>query len=408
MNAAIHALPAHSLAKSNPLTTISGWQAELTALRRDLHANPELAFAEHRTAQVVANALKLQGIQTHCGIGKTGVVAVIPGRQNTSGKMIGVRADMDALPMTECNTFGYKSTTPGRMHACGHDGHTTMLLGAARYLAQTRNFDGTAVLIFQPAEEGYAGAREMINDGLFDRWDVDAVYALHNWPSLEPGSIGVSPGPAMAAADRIEITVNGRGGHGAHAYLAVDPVLVAAHIITAAQSIVSRNVNPLDTAVVSLCGIESGSLDTMSVIPGTAQLVGTVRTFKPEVQNMIEARLEALVQSIAQGFGATATVKYSRIYPATINHAANAKFAARVATSLVGPENVVADLAPSMGAEDFSFMLQAKPGAYLRLGQGGATQGRFLHNSSYDFNDTVIPLGSALLAALAEQSMPLL
>lgn len=386
---------------------ISGWKAELAAVRQDLHAHPELGFEEHRTARVIAQSLGLMGIEVHTGIGRTGVVGVIEGSSNTSGRMIGLRADMDALPMTECNTFAYRSSTLGRMHACGHDGHTTILLGAARYLAQTRNFDGTAVVIFQPAEEGYGGAREMLLDGLFTRWNVDAVYALHNWPLLEPGQIGVSPGPTMAAADKVEITITGRGGHGAHPYLAIDPVLVAAHIIIAAQSIVSRNVNPLDSAVVSLCAIEAGSLNAMSVIPEQATLVGTIRTFKTTVQEMVETRLRTLAQSIAEGFGATAQVKYTRIYPATINHPYQAKFASDIAAALVGEANVQRDFPPSMGAEDFSFMLQAKPGAYLRLGQGGAAQGRLLHNARYDFNDEVIPLGASLLACLVEQSMPL-
>jgi amidohydrolase len=392
---------------ANPLAKINGWHAELTRFRQDLHANPELGFEEHRTARVVADALRLLGIETHTGIGKTGVVGVIHGKLNTSGKAIGLRADMDALPMTECNTFGYVSTVPGRMHACGHDGHTAMLLGAARYLAATREFDGTAVLIFQPGEEGYAGARAMIQDGLFDRFPCDEVYALHNWPSLPAGRIGISPGPAMAAADRVEITITGKGGHGAHAYLAVDPVVVAAHIITAAQSIVSRNVNPLESAVVSLCSMQAGTLDAMSVIPGEAKLAGTVRTFSPAVQDLVQARLKSLVESVAAAFGAQATLTYTRMYPATINHARQANFAADAAAALVGEENLVRNLPPSMGAEDFSFMLQAKPGAYLRLGQGGAEHGKFLHNTQYDFNDAVLPLGAALLSSLAVRAMPL-
>jgi len=401
----------HHDGQSDPLMAVTrfigGWKEELAAVRQDLHAHPELGFEEHRTARVITQALGLMGVEVHTGIGRTGVVAIVEGKANKSGRMIGLRADMDALPMMECNTFAHRSVNPGRMHACGHDGHTAMLLGAARYLAQTRNFDGTAVLIFQPGEEGYGGAREMIADGLFTRWNVDAVYALHNWPSLEPGQIGVSPGPTMAAADKVEIIVTGRGGHGAHPYQAIDPVLVAAHIITAAQSIVSRNVSPLDAAVVSLCAVEAGRLDAMSVIPDQATLVGTIRTFKTNVQEMVETRLRLLAQSIAQGFGATAQVKYTRIYPATINHPYQAKFAADIAAGLVGEANVQRNFPPSMGAEDFSFMLQVKPGAYLRLGQGGAAQGKLLHNAKYDFNDEVIPLGASLLACLAEQSMPL-
>ena len=293
------------------------------------------------------------------------------------------------------------------MHGCGHDGHTTMLLAAARYLHETRNFDGTAFLIFQPGEEGYAGAKAMIEDGLFERFPAEQIFALHNWPGLAPGRFGITPGYAMAAADRIEITIDGRGGHGAHPHNAIDPVLVAGHIITAAQSIVSRNVNPIDTAVVSLCAMQAGHPGAMSVIPSHAKLVGTVRTFRPATQEMIEKRLGQLVASIGAAFGATATLKYERIYPATLNHDRQALFAGDVAESLVGAENVVRNLDPSMGSEDFSFMLQAKPGAFARLGQGGAEGGCFLHNSKYDFNDAVIPLGAGYLAALAEAAMPL-
>jgi hippurate hydrolase len=314
---------------------------------------------------------------------------------------------MDALPMQEENSFAHKSRYDGRMHGCGHDGHTTMLLAAARYLHETRAFDGTAYLIFQPGEEGYAGAKEMIADGLFERFPAEQVYALHNWPGLAPGRIGITPGPAMAAADRLEITIDGKGGHGAHPHAAIDPVLVAAHIITAAQSIVSRNVSPIDTAVVSICAMQAGNPGAMSVIPSHAKLVGTVRTFRPATQDMIERRLNELIPTIAAAFGARATLKYERVYPATINHDRESAFAADVAEALVGKDNVVRNLDPSMGSEDFSFMLQAKPGAFARLGQGGAEGGCFLHNSTYDFNDEVIPLGAGYLAALAEKAMPL-
>ena len=292
----------------------------------------------------------------------------------------------------------------GMMHGCGHDGHTTMLVGAARYLAATRNFEGSAVLIFQPGEEGFAGAKAMIDDGLFDRFPVEAVYAMHNWPALPAGTIGINRGPMMAAADRIEIVIQGRGGHGAHPYLAIDPVLVAAHIITAAQSLVARNVSPIDNAVVSLCSMHAGEPTAYSVIPREARLVGTVRTFRREVQDMIEERLGRLVESVALGFGATARLKYLRSYPATINSEREAVFAADTAAALVGEQHVVRNLPPSMGAEDFSFMLQVKPGAYLRLGQGGEGS-CFLHNSRYDFNDEVLPLGAALFASLVERSL---
>ncbi|MEY4100288.1 MAG: hypothetical protein RL300_1459, partial [Pseudomonadota bacterium] len=388
---------------------IAAFHPELTALRRDLHANPELGFEEVYTAKRVQQALTVCGVdEIHTGIGKTGVVAVIRGRQHHSGKMIGLRADMDALPMTEHNDFAWKSGKPGLMHGCGHDGHTAMLVGAARYLAETRNFDGTAVLIFQPGEEGYAGAQAMIDDGLFERFPVQSVFGMHNWPAMRPGTIGLNSGPMMAAADRITIEITGKGGHGAHPYQTVDPVLVAAHIITAVQSIVSRNVKPVDSAVISLCAMQAGDLGAMSVVAGSATLVGTVRTFKLEVQALIERRLTELCGSVAQAFGASAKVTYQRMYPATVNTAPEARFAGDVAESLVGIANVVRDLEPSMGAEDFSFMLRVKPGAYLRLGQGteNGMGSCHLHNNRYDFNDAVLPLGAALHASLAEQAMP--
>ena len=389
---------------------ISEFHPEITAFRRDLHAHPELGFEEVYTSARVKEALQRCGVdEVHAGIGKTGLVAVIKGQQSGSGKMIGLRADMDALPMTEHNDFAWKSSRAGMMHGCGHDGHVAMLVGAARYLAATRNFDGTAVLIFQPGEEGFAGARVMIEDGLFDRFPVQAVYGMHNWPSMKPGTVGINPGPMMAAADRITIDITGRGGHGAHAYMTVDPVLVAGHIITAVQSIVSRNVKPIDSAVISLCAMHAGDMGAFSVVPGKATLVGTVRTFNPDVQDLIERRLNELCTAVALGFGATASVHYERIYPATINSFDEAMFAADVAETLLGEDHVVRDMEPSMGAEDFSFMLQVKPGAYMRIGQGAenGVGSCFLHNSRYDFNDDILPLGAALHAGLVEQSMPL-
>ena len=403
---------------------IAEFHPELTAFRRDLHAHPELGFEEVYTSSRVAHALKLCGVdEVHTGIGKTGIVAVIKGQQaQTPGtsdrQMTGLRADMDALPMTEHNEFGWKSSKTGLMHGCGHDGHTTMLVGAARYLSETRNFAGDAVLVFQPAEEGRGGADAMIKDGLFERFPVDAIYAMHNWPAMQPGTVGINSGPMMAAADRITIEITGKGGHGAHPYQTIDPVLVAAHIITAVQSIVSRNVKAMDNAVVSLCSMHAGDPGAMSVVPGSATLVGTVRTFKPSLQDFVERRLHELCSGVAQAFGATATVKYERIYPATINSPAEFTMAADVAEQLVGAHNVVRDLEPSMGSEDFSFMLKVKPGAYLRLGQGeqipdgqggftGGVGSRFLHNSCYDFNDAVLPLGAALFAGIVERSMPL-
>lgn len=396
-------------ANGRAFARISQFHPELTAFRRDLHSHPELGFEEVYTAARVKESLQVCGVDAiHTGIGKTGVVATIKGRRGTSDRMIGLRADMDALPMAERNDFAWKSSKSGLMHGCGHDGHTAMLVGAARYLAETRNFDGTAVLIFQPGEEGYAGAKAMVDDGLFDRFAVQAVYGMHNWPGLRPGTIGLNAGPMMASADRVTIEIAGRGGHGAHPYQTIDPVIVAAHIITAIQSIVSRNVRAIDSAVVSICAMHAGDPGAMSVVPGKASLVGTVRTFSPAVQDLVERRLHELCGAVAQGFGATATVHYERIYPATINSLNESLFAARVAQSLVGADHVVRDLEPSMGSEDFSFMLQAKPGAYMRIGQGAENGigSCVLHNDRYDFNDDILPLGAALHASLVEQSLP--
>lgn len=397
-------------ANGRAFAQISRFHPELTAFRRDLHAHPELGFEEIYTGARVKESLQVCGVDAiHTGIGKTGLVATIKGRGGHSKRMIGLRADMDALPMTELNDFAWKSARSGLMHGCGHDGHTAMLVGAARYLAETRNFDGTAVLIFQPGEEGYAGARVMIEDGLFDRFPVDAVYGMHNWPALRPGTVGLNAGAMMASADRVTIEITGRGGHGAHPYQTVDPVLVAAHTITAIQSIVSRNVRAIDSAVISICAMQAGDLGAMSVTPGKATLVGTVRTFSTAVQDLVERRLNELCQAVATAFGASAVVHYERIYPATINTPQETLFAARVAEGLVGVDHVVRDLEPSMGSEDFSFMLQVKPGAYMRIGQG-AENGlgtSVLHNTRYDFNDDILPLGAALHASLVEQSMPL-
>ena len=394
-----------------PFAHIAAHHPELVALRRDLHAHPELGFEEVYTARRVTESLKVCGVDAiHTGIGKTGVVATIQGKlpvpPGQVSPCIGLRADMDALPLPEHSEVPWKSLTPGLMHGCGHDGHTTMLVGAARYLAETRNFCGTAVLIFQPGEEGYAGARAMLEDGLFERFPVQEVYAMHNWPAMRPGTIGLNSGPMMAAADRVLIEISGRGGHGAHPYQCIDPVLVAAHIITAVQSIVSRNVKPVDSAVISLCAMQAGDMGAMSVIPDSARLLGTVRTFRPEVQDMVERRLFEMCQAVASGFGATAKVTFDRNYPATLNTPAQAQYAGDVAAALVGEDNVVRDLEPSMGAEDFSFMLQKKPGAYLRLGQGtqSGPTACHLHNNGYDFNDDVLSLGAALFAGLVERA----
>jgi hippurate hydrolase len=403
----------NALGQGRAFAHIAKFHPELTAFRRDLHANPELGFEEIYTSARVIEALKVSGVDAvHTGIGKTGVVALVHGQGRSvqnPGRMIGLRADMDALPLPEHNDSLWKSKNSGLMHACGHDGHTAMLLGAARYLAETRQFDGTAVLIFQPGEEGYAGARAMMEDGLFDRFPCEQVYAQHNSPDTPLGVIGVTPGPMQAAADTIRIHITGKGGHGARPHQSVDPVLVAAHIITAAQSIVARNLSAFDQAVISICSMQAGNPGASSVIPGEATLVGTVRTYNEAVQQTIEDRLRHLCESVAHGFGATAQLTYKRGYPATVNTVPEANFAADVATTLVGVDRVWRNMPPSMGAEDFSFMLQAKPGAYLRVGQG-AIDGpgpHPLHNSRYDFNDAILPLGAALHASLVEHAMPL-
>lgn len=390
-----------------PLDAITKFHDEMIALRRDLHANPEMGFKETRTSSIVAGALLALGIEVHKNVGGTGVVGVLTGQLSDSGLSMGLRADMDALPICEVSGLSYASKHQGLMHACGHDGHTTILLAAAKYLAQTKDFNGQVVFIFQPAEEGLGGAQAMIDDGLFERFPCDAVYALHNWPALPAGSIGINRGPMMAASDRFEILVQGKGGHGAHPYQTIDPILVGAHLVTALQSIVSRTVNPHDSAVISVGSLIAGNPNAMSVIPDQARLVGTVRTFKASVQNMIEQRMQVMVQNVASAFGATAELKYQKLYAPTINHPDHAQRVVNIATELVGVENVVSDLTPSMGSEDFSFMLQHRPGAYFRLGQGGAEQGRLLHNPHYDFNDAVIPLGAAVFARLVETEMPM-
>lgn len=402
-----------AMAKGRVFSHIVQFHPELTAFRRDLHAHPELGFEEVYTSGRVVEMLKLCRVDSiHTGLGKTGVVALVHGQSRSAdnpGRMIGLRADMDALPLQEFNECTWKSSKPGLMHGCGHDGHTAMLIGAARYLAETRRFDGTAVLIFQPGEEGYAGARAMMEDGLFDRFPCEKVFAQHNSPETPFGVIGITPGPMQAAADRIEIIVRGKGGHGARPHQAIDPVLVAGHIITAVQSIVARNVSAFDQAVVSICSMQGGHPGAMSVIPGEVRLVGTVRTYNEAIQQSIEDRLSQLCSGIAQGFGATAEVIFERGYPATVNTVPEAHFAADVAASLVGEDRVWRNMLPSMGGEDFSFMLQARPGAYIRIGQG-APHGpgpHPLHNSRYDFNDEILPLGAALHASLIEQSLPL-
>ncbi|CAK0744965.1 Hippurate hydrolase [uncultured Gammaproteobacteria bacterium] len=379
---------------------IAAFHDDMTAWRRTLHAQPELAFEEHRTAEFVARRLAEFGIEVHRGVGGTGVIGVLRGNRSGSGT-VGLRADMDALPMSEDNDFAHASQVPGRMHACGHDGHTAMLLGAARYLAETRNFAGTVNFIFQPAEEGHGGAQRMIEDGLFDRFPCDRVFGLHNWPQLPAGAIAVSDGPVMAAADHFEIRIQGKGGHGAMPHHCFDPVVVAAHIITAAQTVVSRAIDPLDSAVISITTIHGGS--AFNIIPDRVEMGGTARSFKLEIQDVIESRLRDVVEGTARAMGASATLDYQRSYPATINTAPEAALAVRAAARVVGAEAVVRNPPPSMGAEDFSFMLRQRPGCYIWLGQGGAGHGCMVHNPRYDFNDGVLALGASYWVTLAEQ-----
>lgn len=375
---------------------------EIAVWRRDFHENPELLFDVHRTAGIVAEKLKEFGCdEIVTGLGRTGVVAVIRGRTNTSGRVIGLRADMDALPIEEATDVPYKSKVPGKMHACGHDGHTAILLGAAKYLAETRNFDGTAVMIFQPAEEGGGGAGEMIKDGLVDRFGIQEFYGLHNMPGIPLGAFAIRPGPMMAAADRFTISIEGKGGHAARPHDCIDTVFVAAQLINALQGIVSRNVDPLASAVVSVCAVKAG--EAFNVIPQTATLMGTVRTLTEEVRDLVEERIKATAAGIGAAFGATIMVDYVRGYPVTFNHAEQTDFIAKVAASVAGEKAVDLTIDPLMGAEDFSYMLESRPGAYIFLGNGD-TAG--VHHPAYDFDDRAIPYGVSLWAKVIETAMP--
>jgi len=381
---------------------IADQHREITEWRRDFHAHPELLYDVHRTASSVADKLKAFGCdEVVTGIGRTGVVGVIRGWKGKSDKTIGLRADMDALPIEEATDLPYKSTVPGKMHACGHDGHTAMLLGAARYLAETRNFAGTAVIIFQPAEEGGAGGKAMVQDGLMERFGINEIYGMHNYPGMPVGEFGLRPGAIMAAADYVQIDIEGKGAHAARPHLGIDTVLVGAQIINALQSIVSRNVDPLEAAVVSICMFHAGSTD--NVIPQTAQLRGTARSLIPEVQELLEKRVPEIAETTAKLYGAKATVKYRRGYPVLKNHAVQAEFAASVAAQIAGADKVDTSLAPVMGAEDFSFMLNARPGAFIFVGNGDSAG---LHHPAYNFNDEVIPIGTSYWAKLVETALP--
>jgi hippurate hydrolase len=375
---------------------------EIAAWRRDFHENPELLFDVHRTSGIVADRLKAFGCdEVATGIGQTGVVAVIKGKRGSSGKVVGIRADMDALPIAEDTGLPYTSKVPGKMHACGHDGHTAMLLGAAKYLAETRNFDGTAVMIFQPAEEGGGGGDAMVRDGLMERFGVQEVYGLHNMPGIPVGQFALRPGPLMAAADRFDIVIEGKGGHAARPHECVDTLLVACQVVNALQSIAARNVDPLESAVVSVCSFKAG--ETYNVIPQTAHLMGTVRTLTDKVRDFVETRVRAVVEATCAAYGATATTDYRRGYPVTVNHPEQTDFLAKVAAEVGGERAVDTGIAPLMGAEDFSYMLESRPGAYIFMGNGATAS---VHHPKYDFNDAAIPYGVSLWAKVIETAMP--
>jgi len=380
--------------------------ASLQALRRDLHAHPELGFEEQRTSELIASTLTAWGIPVHRGLGRTGVVGIV--RNGSAGRAVGLRADIDALPIAERNTFAHASVHGGRMHACGHDGHTAMLLAAARYLAEHRDFDGTVYLIFQPAEEGGGGAREMIRDGLFERFPMQAIFGVHNWPGLEVGQFAVRSGPVFASSNDFRITIHGRGAHAAMPHNGIDPLPVACQMVQAFQTIVSRNMRPIDAAVVSVTTIRAG--EATNVVPETCQLAGTVRTFTVELLDMIERRMRQIADATCQAFEARCEFSFRRNYPPTINHTRETAFTRELLTTLVGAGNVK-EFEPTMGAEDFSFFLLEKPGCYFVIGNGDGshrTSGHgggpcMLHNPSYDFNDRLIPLGGSMWVRLAEK-----
>ncbi|WP_332876535.1 M20 aminoacylase family protein [Massilia sp. S19_KUP03_FR1] len=391
---------------------VLAFQAELQQIRRDLHAHPELCYEEQRTADVVAACLTEWGIPVVRGLGITGVVGII--KNGSSPRAIGLRADMDALPLQEINSFEHASKHAGKMHACGHDGHTAMLLGAAHYLSQHRNFDGTIYLVFQPAEEGGAGARRMIEDGLFEQFPMDAIYGMHNWPGMAAGTFGVVAGPMMASSNEFRVVIKGKGAHAAQPHRGVDPIMVAVNIAQGWQTIMSREKSPLDTAVLSITQIHAGS--ATNIIPDEAVMIGTVRTFTTPVLDLIEQRMQDMATHIAAGFNATVDFGFKRNYPPLVNHPEQTSLAIEAMRAVVGPDQVNTNVEPTMGAEDFAFMLQAKPGCYVFLGNGegdhraaghglGPCQ---LHNASYDFNDNLLPIGSSYWIRLAEMHLPLL
>lgn len=396
----------------NLVEPILALQSELETIRRDLHAHPELCYEEQRTSDVVAEKLAAWGVPVHRGLGGTGVVGIIKGEAGNSGRAIGLRADMDALPVQELNTFAHASTHPGKMHACGHDGHTAMLLGAAHHLAMNRQFDGTVYVIFQPAEEGGAGARRMIEEGLFEQFPMEAVYGMHNWPGMAAGTFGVVAGPMMASSNEFRVTVRGKGCHAAQPHRGVDPIMVAIQVAQGWQNIISRERNPLDTAVLSITQIHAGS--ATNVIPDEAVLVGTVRTFSTGVLDLVERRMEEVARHTAAAFNATVDFTFKRNYPPLVNHVRETAFAIEVMKSVVGADKVDTNVEPTMGAEDFAFMLQHKPGCYVFIGNGegdhragghglGPCQ---LHNASYDFNDSLLPIGASYWVRLVQMALP--
>lgn len=384
------------------VTGLDGLTPEMTAWRRDLHAHPETAFEEQRTSDFVAEKLASFGLEVHRGLAKTGVVGVL---RNGGGPSVAFRADMDALHIHEETNLPHSSRNPGRMHACGHDGHTAMLLGAARHLSENPAlFQGTIVFIFQPAEENEGGGRVMVEEGLFDRFPVERVFGMHNWPGLEVGRIALRPGPLMAAYDVFELTLTGKGAHAGMPHLGTDTIMVGSQIVSAFQTIASRSIHPIDSAVVSVTQFHAG--DTWNVLPATAVLRGTVRTFRPEVQDLVERRMGDMATAIAGGFGVEASLRYERRYPSTINSAEETELARQAAARVVGDDAIDLDPMPSMGAEDFSFMLQKRPGCYIWLGAGPSDQGRNLHSPHYDFNDAVLPIGASYWVRLAETVLP--
>lgn len=382
------------------INRIAEFNDDMTAWRRDLHAHPETAFQEKRTSDIVAAKLEEFGIQTHRGLAQTGVIGTL---RTGPGPSIGLRADLDALDVEELNDFDHKSTYCGKMHACGHDGHTVMLLGAARYLAETRKFKGTVHFIFQPAEENEGGGRVMIEEGLFDRFPVDAVYGMHNWPGQEAGIFAVTHGPLMASYDIFELTIIGRGAHGGMPHMGIDPIPVAAEIISALQNIVSRAIDPVDSGVVTVTQIHAGN--SWNIIPDSVLLRGTARSFKPEVQNLQELAVRRIAEGICQAHDCKLEIMYERRYPPTVNEAKAAKAAARAAAAVSAPERIITDPTPSMGSEDFAFMLDKKPGCYVWIGNGPVEGGCMLHNPNYDFNDDILSIGASYWARLVENEL---